>query len=107
MDPKTENNPYLGFVYTSFQERATKVSHRNTAKHARQSGDEALAKLVGSGEIFIEMRPDADASRSRHARHRHLNLGRRSERCWSWRPDSNSPLITAVANTRKPDFPLE
>jgi hypothetical protein len=26
MDPKTENNPYLGFVYTSFQERATKVS---------------------------------------------------------------------------------
>ena len=26
MDPKTENNPYLGFIYTSFQERATKVS---------------------------------------------------------------------------------
>ena len=25
MDPRTENNPYLGFVYTSFQERATKV----------------------------------------------------------------------------------
>lgn len=25
MNPKTENNPYLGFVYTSFQERATKV----------------------------------------------------------------------------------
>ena len=25
MDPKTENNPYLGFIYTSFQERATKV----------------------------------------------------------------------------------
>ncbi len=25
MDPKTENNPYLGFCYTSFQERATKV----------------------------------------------------------------------------------
>ena len=25
MDPKTENNPYLGFTYTSFQERATKV----------------------------------------------------------------------------------
>lgn len=25
MDPKTENNPYLGFVYTSFQERATKA----------------------------------------------------------------------------------
>ena len=27
MDPKTENNPYLGFIYTSFQERATKVLH--------------------------------------------------------------------------------
>ncbi|KAB2031148.1 hypothetical protein ES319_D05G284800v1 [Gossypium barbadense] len=27
MDPGTENNPYLGFVYTSFQERATFVSH--------------------------------------------------------------------------------
>ncbi|KAF5838958.1 plastid acyl-ACP desaturase [Dunaliella salina] len=25
MDPKTENNPYLGFTYTSFQERATKT----------------------------------------------------------------------------------
>jgi acyl-[acyl-carrier-protein] desaturase len=25
MNPKTENNPYLGFVYTSFQERATKA----------------------------------------------------------------------------------
>lgn len=25
MDPRTENNPYLGFVFTSFQERATKV----------------------------------------------------------------------------------
>lgn len=22
MDPKTENNPYLGFIYTSFQVRA-------------------------------------------------------------------------------------
>lgn len=26
MDPKTENNAYLGFIYTSFQERATKVN---------------------------------------------------------------------------------
>lgn len=25
MDPKTQNNPYYGFIYTSFQERATKV----------------------------------------------------------------------------------
>ncbi len=33
MDPKTENNPYLGFIYTSFQERATKV-RRSTATSA-------------------------------------------------------------------------
>ncbi|CAH8342886.1 unnamed protein product [Eruca vesicaria subsp. sativa] len=30
IDPKTENNPYLGFIYTSFQERATFISHGNT-----------------------------------------------------------------------------
>lgn len=30
MDPKTENNPYLGFIYTSFQERATWVSHKQS-----------------------------------------------------------------------------
>lgn len=48
MDPKTENNPYLGFVYTSFQERATKISHGNTARHALEYGDEVLAKICGS-----------------------------------------------------------
>lgn len=48
MDPKTENNPYLGFIYTSFQERATKVSHGNTARHALEYGDEVLAKICGS-----------------------------------------------------------
>eukprot|EP00775_Hariotina_reticulata_P003212 gene3212-3489_t len=48
MDPKTENNPYLGFIYTSFQERATKISHGNTARHALEHGDEVLAKICGS-----------------------------------------------------------
>eukprot|EP00879_Flechtneria_rotunda_P012149 GHRR01012689.1.p1 GENE.GHRR01012689.1~~GHRR01012689.1.p1 ORF type:complete len:232 (+),score=65.15 GHRR01012689.1:1155-1850(+) len=48
MDPKTENNPYLGFIYTSFQERATKISHGNTARHALTYGDEVLAKICGS-----------------------------------------------------------
>eukprot|EP00475_Leptophrys_vorax_P005818 TRINITY_DN13522_c0_g1_i3.p1 TRINITY_DN13522_c0_g1~~TRINITY_DN13522_c0_g1_i3.p1 ORF type:complete len:477 (-),score=9.25 TRINITY_DN13522_c0_g1_i3:119-1345(-) len=47
MDPKTENNPYLGFVYTSFQERATFVSHGNTARHAKELGDEQLAVICG------------------------------------------------------------
>lgn len=45
MDPKTENNPYLGFVYTSFQERATKVSHTNTAVDAKKFGDETLSAI--------------------------------------------------------------
>lgn len=47
MDPKTENNPYLGFVYTSFQERATKVAHGNTARFAKDHGDDVLAKMCG------------------------------------------------------------
>ena len=44
MDPKTENNPYLGFIYTSFQERATKVAHGNTARFAKEHGDDVLSK---------------------------------------------------------------
>ncbi|GBG84496.1 hypothetical protein CBR_g38778 [Chara braunii] len=48
MDPKTENNPYLGFVYTSFQERATFISHGNTARHAKEYGDMKLANLCGT-----------------------------------------------------------
>jgi len=47
MNPKTENNPYLGFIYTSFQERATKVSHSNTARFAIQEGDSQLGKICG------------------------------------------------------------
>ncbi|KAF3329906.1 acyl-[acyl-carrier-protein] desaturase 1 [Carex littledalei] len=47
MDPGTENNPYLGFVYTSFQERATAVSHGNTAKLAVEAGDLILARVCG------------------------------------------------------------
>ncbi|XP_062227573.1 stearoyl-[acyl-carrier-protein] 9-desaturase 1, chloroplastic-like [Phragmites australis] len=48
MDPRTENNPYLGFVYTSFQERATAVSHGNTARLAKAHGDEVLARTCGT-----------------------------------------------------------
>ncbi|KAJ7565968.1 hypothetical protein O6H91_02G083100 [Diphasiastrum complanatum] len=47
MDPKTENNPYLGFIYTSFQERATFISHGNTARHAKELGDSKLATICG------------------------------------------------------------
>ncbi|KAK3043798.1 hypothetical protein RJ639_000497 [Escallonia herrerae] len=48
MDPGTENNPYLGFVYTSFQERATFVSHGNTARLAKDGGDPLLARICGT-----------------------------------------------------------
>ncbi|PNW73405.1 hypothetical protein CHLRE_14g630883v5 [Chlamydomonas reinhardtii] len=47
LDPKLENNPYLCFVYTSFQERATRISHGNTARLAAYHGDAALGKLCG------------------------------------------------------------
>ncbi|MFI5252900.1 MAG: acyl-ACP desaturase [Bacteroidota bacterium] len=46
-DPQTENNPYLGFIYTSFQERATKISHRNVATLATKAGEEHLQKICG------------------------------------------------------------
>ena len=48
MDPKTDNHPYLGFIYTSFQERATKISHGNTAAHAAQYGDKQLGKICAA-----------------------------------------------------------
>ncbi|KAK9058394.1 hypothetical protein SSX86_023236 [Deinandra increscens subsp. villosa] len=48
MDPRTENSPYLGFIYTSFQERATFISHGNTARHAKEHGDLKLAQICGT-----------------------------------------------------------
>jgi len=44
-NPKTGNDPYQGLIYTSFQERSTKVSHGNTALLANKSGDELLGKI--------------------------------------------------------------
>ena len=44
-DPKTENDPYLGFIYTSFQERATKISHSNVGRLALKAGEERLQKI--------------------------------------------------------------
>ncbi|KAM6573980.1 hypothetical protein CsatA_022307 [Cannabis sativa] len=40
-------NPYEFTIYTSFQERATFVSHRNTAKIAFKYGDTKLAQICG------------------------------------------------------------
>lgn len=44
-DAKTANDPYKGLIYTSFQERATRVSHGNVARLANQRGDVALGKI--------------------------------------------------------------
>ncbi|XP_073132305.1 stearoyl-[acyl-carrier-protein] 9-desaturase, chloroplastic-like [Henckelia pumila] len=48
MDVKTENSPYLGFIYVSFQERATFISHGNTARLAKRYGDIKLAQICGA-----------------------------------------------------------
>ncbi|CAL9045958.1 unnamed protein product [Musa banksii] len=47
-DPKTENNPYLGLISTSFQERATFISHGNTARLAKDHGELNLAQICGT-----------------------------------------------------------
>nr|ALB76828.1 delta-9-stearoyl-acyl carrier protein desaturase [Jatropha curcas] len=46
-DSKFENNPFSGFIYTSFQERATFVSHGNTARLSKEKGDTKLAQICG------------------------------------------------------------
>ncbi|XP_062099146.1 stearoyl-[acyl-carrier-protein] 9-desaturase 6, chloroplastic-like [Humulus lupulus] len=48
MEGGFNNNPYMGYVYTSFQERATFVSHGNTARLAKKSGDPLLARMCGT-----------------------------------------------------------
>jgi acyl-[acyl-carrier-protein] desaturase len=42
------SDPYEGFIYTSFQERATKISHRNVGRIAKQEGDESLHKICST-----------------------------------------------------------
>jgi acyl-[acyl-carrier-protein] desaturase len=44
-DPQTNGDPYQAFIYTSFQERATRISHVNTGKLADKDGDTVLAKI--------------------------------------------------------------
>ena len=44
-DAKAHNDPYAGLIYTSFQERATKVSHENVARLAKKQGDAKLARI--------------------------------------------------------------
>ncbi len=44
-DIGTSLDPYKNFVYTSFQELATYISHNNVAKIARKKGHKVLAKM--------------------------------------------------------------
>lgn len=44
-NPRTHPDPYNALVYTSFQERATKVSHGNVGLIAKTQGDDNLAKI--------------------------------------------------------------
>ena len=43
--PDSDADVYAGLMYTSFQERATRVSHGNVARMALAQGDEALARI--------------------------------------------------------------
>jgi acyl-[acyl-carrier-protein] desaturase len=46
-DIGTAHDPYKNFVYTSFQELATNVSHRRTATIAKKHGNSHLSKMCG------------------------------------------------------------
>lgn len=44
-DPDSEQDAYAGLIYTSFQERATRISHGNVARLALSQGDDMLARI--------------------------------------------------------------
>lgn len=46
-DIGTGHDPYRNFIYTSFQELATNVSHRRVAGQAKKHGDTLLSKMCG------------------------------------------------------------
>lgn len=46
-DLQTSMDPYRNFVYTSFQETATNISHRRVGTLAKQTGNTKLAKMCG------------------------------------------------------------
>ena len=46
-DIQTGNDPYRSFIYTSFQELATNISHRRVATLAKKTGNSRLSKICG------------------------------------------------------------
>jgi acyl-[acyl-carrier-protein] desaturase len=65
-DIMTGTDPYRNFVYTSFQETATNISHRRVASLAQKAGNRRLAEICG---IIA-------ADEKRHAR-AYMNFSRR------------------------------
>ncbi|KAK8949181.1 hypothetical protein KSP39_PZI006291 [Platanthera zijinensis] len=47
MDMGGDNNAFCGIIYACFQEKATFISHGNTARLAKRHGDATLAKICG------------------------------------------------------------
>ncbi len=47
LDNGAARDPYRNFVYTSFQEMATNISHRRTATLSKQYGNNQLSKICG------------------------------------------------------------
>ena len=47
MDNGAARDPYKNFVYTSFQELATNISHRRTATLAKKHGSSQLSQICG------------------------------------------------------------
>jgi acyl-[acyl-carrier-protein] desaturase len=52
-NPRSYPDPYCGLIYTSFQERATKISHMNVGRFAAKAGDERLGNTRMMGEVFL------------------------------------------------------
>ena len=46
-NPKIDADPYRLLIYTSFQERATRMSHSNVGRIASKEGDANLARICG------------------------------------------------------------
>ena len=47
-DPKHDNDPYKGMIYTSFQERATRISHGKLGEVVRKQGEIQLGKICNT-----------------------------------------------------------
>ncbi|KAJ1290341.1 hypothetical protein BS78_02G235400 [Paspalum vaginatum] len=78
--------PYHAFIYSSFQERATFVSHAHTARLAVRHGDACLAKLCG---VIA-----ADEKRHETAYTRAVS------RCFEADPDGVVRALAAVMRTK-------